>query len=271
MSIIGGGQNNAIGNQVNGYNPFNWSGGGGGVGGKAGEILDPFNITGWNTPDPSSYLGPAPAYPGAAAPYNPLYDPSTMDLTQGVDQMNSQINLNPLDMSVSNFADLADRNGPSAWATAAGQQQNALAENQMEQGATQTNAQTAQALDNLGSSGGITSGARERAAEGGATNYMNMSQNIGRQNTLNQMQIGVNDQQNKMQEMGMLPGMEAQALQPEFQEANAWENANQADVANQIASTNAENAYNQNTYNQQMQSRGAYQQANATAHSGKKG
>lgn len=211
-----------------------------------------------------------PTYPGNAAPYTPTYDPTTEGLLSGVEGQNAGINTNPLDMSVANFADLADRSGPSAWATTAGQQQNALAENQLDQGASQTNAQTAQAEDNLASSGGLTSGARERAAEGGATNYMNMSQNVGRQNTLNQMQIGVNDQQNKMQEMGELPGMETQALQPEFQKANAWENANAQDVGNEINSTNNQNTYNMNTYQQQMQAWAANQQANATLNSGKK-
>lgn len=211
-----------------------------------------------------------PTYPGNAAPYTPVYNPGTESLLPGVEQQNAGINTNPLDMSVSNFADMANRKGPSAWATTAGTQQNALAENQLEQGASQTNAQTAQAEDNLASSGGLTSGARERAAEGGATNYMNMSQNVQRQNTLNQMQIGVNDQQNKMQEMGELPGMESQALQPEFQKANTWENAHATDVGNEINSTNAQNTYNQNTYAQQMQAWAANQQANATLNSGKK-
>lgn len=196
--------------------------------------------------------------------YNSIYNPTTQGLAGPLQQQLNGINTNPLDMSVSNFADLANRQGPSAWATSAGDQQNALAQNQLDRGASETAGQTGQALSNLGSSGGISSGARERVAEGGANNYMNMSQNTGRQNSLNQMQIGVNDQQNKMQEMGMLPGMEAAALQPEFQKANMWENAKATDVGNQIANTQSANQWNQNQAAQQM---GAYmgnQQANAT-------
>lgn len=201
--------------------------------------------------------------------YNPSYDPSTENLADPLQQQLNGIDTNPLSMSVSNFKDLADRQGPSAWATSADQQQDALSSNALERGAAQTNGQTAQAVDQLGSSGGITSGARERAVEGGAKNYMNMSQDTSRQDSLNKLQIGVNDQQNKMQEMGMLPGMESQALQPQFQKANMWEQAKTADVGNQITSTNNTNAFNQNNYQAQLGAWGANQQANATMKSGK--
>jgi hypothetical protein len=226
--------------------------------------------------DPSQYQNPyitpswtAPQLPdGPASPqYNPVWNPS-MSLTPGMDQELSGINTQPLDQSVQNFADLADRQGPSAWATMAGQQQDALASNQMEKGAAQTNAGTAAAMSQLGESGGITSGARERAAEGGNTNLMNMTQNVGRQNSLNQMQIGVNDQQNKMQEMGMLPGMESSALQPQFQKANMWENAQNTDVQNAMNNNTAANNWNMNLYNTQMQAAGDQAQANATQNSG---
>lgn len=202
--------------------------------------------------------------------YNPIYNPQTQSLLPGVESQLAGIDLTGLDQSVKSFQDLADRQGPSAWATLANQQQNALAENARERGAGETNASTAAALDQLGSSGGITSGARERVAEAGQKNYMNMNQDVSRQNTLNQLQIGVNDQQNKMQEMGMLPGMEMQALQPEFQKANMWEGAHAGDIQNQIGSNEYANQWNQNLYNQQMSAWAANQQAKATANSGKK-
>ena len=225
------------------------------------------------------YQGGSPVYSDGSANYdgmpdtpyyNPIYNPSTESLAPGLQQDLSQINLQPLDQSVAQFADLAERQGPSAWATSAGQQQNQLAEDALEKGAAESNAATAGAIDTLGSSGGVSAGARERAAEAGANNYTNMAQNTSRQNSLNQLQIGVNDQQNKMQEMGMLPGMESQALQPQFQEANMWEQARSQDVNNAINANNSANQWNQNMYNQQMQAWGANQQANATANSGKK-
>jgi hypothetical protein len=143
------------------------------------------------------------------------------------------------------------------------QQQDMLAGNAQSAGANQTAGQTAQATDALASQGGLSSGARERAAEGGANNFMNMSQNINQQRASNDMQIGVNDEQNKIQELGQLPGMENQKVQG-LQAVNA------ADTANQIAENQSLNSYNQNLYNQQMSAWGANQQANAIAASGKK-
>ena len=146
----------------------------------------------------------------------------------------------------------------------ANQQQNALYGNQLDKGAQQAAGQTAQAEGGLAMNGGLSSGARERAAEGGANNYMNMAQNAARQNSLNQLQVGVNDQQNKIQQMGMLPGMQEQALQPMLQAQN--QNVQNTMLGNQSAKP-VEPKTNDN---QQMQAWGANQQANAMQNSGKK-
>lgn len=228
-----------------------------------GTASNPYVIPG------GSPLMTGPDYGGM--PNTPTYNPtwnSGMALAPQAQQDLSGINLNPLQQSVSNFADLADRQGPSAWATLAGQQQNQIAENTEDQNTAAAAGQTAGAMDSLASSGGLTSGARERAAEGGATNMMNMDQGTQRQNSMNQMQIGVNDAQNKMQEMGMLPGMESQALAPQFQEAQIQLGAQGQDVSNETNSLNNANSWNQNMYNQQMQAWGTNQTANATANSG---
>lgn len=201
--------------------------------------------------------------------YNSIYN-SSMNLTPQVQSELAGINTSGLDQSVDQFKDMAERQGPSAWATLAGQQQDALMNNNIERGQSEANASTAGAMDQLASSGGLSSGARERAAEAGATNTMNMTQNAGRQNTLNQLQVGVNDQQNKIQELGMLPGMESQALQPEFQKESIWQNAANTNNQDIMAENQNANNYNQNLYNQQMSAWGANQQANATQNSGKK-
>lgn len=210
--------------------------------------------------------------PGAplSPQWNQPYDPNTMALLPGMEQQLGGIDTSGLKNSVGAFRDMALRKGPSAWALMAGNQQDALAGNARERGAAETNAQTASAMDRLAMSGGLTSGARERAAEGGAKNYMDMSQDTARQATLNKLQIGVNDEQNKIQEMGQLPGMEASALQPDFQKATMWNTAHQADVGNAMNNNNSANAFNQNLYGQKMQALSSQQMANATAQSGKK-
>lgn len=230
-----------------------------------GGMFDPFNFSGWNSPAPVDTAGAQPGMPG----YNPIYDPNTQGLSGPLQKQLNSIDLNPLNMSVQNYADMANRQGPSAWATQAGQQQDALSANARDRGASESNAQTATALDRLASSGGLSSGARERAAEAGNKNYMNMTQDIGRQDSLNQLQIGVNDQQNKIQELSSLPGIEASALAPQFQKATAWENAHSQDVSNQMNSAADKNKFTENTYQQQMQAWAANKQADATQNSGK--
>lgn len=210
---------------------------------------------------------------GTAAPqtpgYNPIYDPLSMSITPELQQQLQGINLNTEGLDA--FRQQALRKGPSSWAQLAQQDQLAQASNAREQGAKQTNAQTAQADDNLAATGGLSSGARERTAQEGAKNYMAMSQDLTRQSNLNDMQIGMNDEQNRIQQLGMLPGMEVQSLQPELQKASMWEGAKANDVSNQMQALQSTNDWNKYLYGQQMSGWAAQQQGYATEHSGKKG
>lgn len=186
-----------------------------------------------------------PQYPG----YNSVYDPNTQNLSSP-----------DLQKSVKNYFNMAEAPGPSQWAQLTGQQQDALTQKAMANVQPQANSQTANALSMLGGSGGLSSGARERAAEGGATNAMNMEQNLANQNQNNHLQIGINDQQNKMAQMSQVPGMELQALQP--QEEN---------IKNTMMGANAKNSFDINKYQTQMQTWAADQQSNAIANAGKHG
>lgn len=219
---------------------------------------------GQSSTDPYSPYYGMPSIPS----YIPQYNASTMALAPGLENQLNQIQMDPAALNA--FKEQALRKGPSAWANLATNQQMAQEAGQRENAAKQASTQTAQAEDRLASSGGLSSGARERAATEGGKNYLNMSQDLGRQGNLNKLQIGINDESNRIQQLSQLPGMELQALNPALQKAGMLENANVADLGAQIAGNSAQNQYNQNIYNQQMQAWGANQQANATANSGKK-
>lgn len=133
----------------------------------------------------------------------------------------------------------------SPWASQAALQEDAKAQTAIEKAGNTSAGQTAQQQAQLAAQGGLSSGARERIVEGGAKNMMNMVQDTGRQQGLNKLQIGVNDAQNKLQQLG---------------QASQLEISNQKDL----------NAYNQNAYNQQMNAWAANRQAQATEDSGKK-
>lgn len=187
--------------------------------------------------------------------YAQAYDPKTMSLT---DYLGGKYNSAGYDK----FKSEAMRTGPSAWAKLAKMDQDTQAAFKRDQGAGESNAATAQAMDQLASRGGLSSGARERAATEGAKNHLAMSQDIGRQQTLNGMQIGMNDEQNRVQQLSQLPGMEQN-------QATMWEGAKQQDYANTIAENDRRNKYNSDIYGQQMSAWGANRQAQATERSGK--
>lgn len=186
---------------------------------------------------------------GLQAPpaYVPLFDPNA-------------INSIPVDLSgINAYRQEAMRTGPSGWASLSKISNAEQEANQNEQAQQAASGQTAAAENQIASSGGLSSGARERAAEGGATNFLNMSQNLERQGNLNDLQVGINDEQNRISQLGALPGLESQAIQPLFQKANMTSQNNQA-----------LNSYNMNTWNQQNAATAANEQANATEAAGKK-
>lgn len=209
--------------------------------------MDPNTISNLQNPYNSQPLRPN---------YIAAYDPNTMSLT---DYLSGKYDHSGFDQ----FKSEAMRRGPSAWANLATADQAFQANTNREKGAAQVNAQTAQAQDELAARGGLSSGARERAATEGSKNYISMAQDNARTETGNKLQIGMNDEQNRIQELSQVPGMEGQ-------QASLWENAKAQDVANTANENERRNAYNQNVYHEQMQGYMANQQANATMNSGKK-
>lgn len=218
-----------------------------------GGPLNPSNnfggLLGNNNKQPLGNGQPLP--PG----FSPIID---MNSLQG------ELNAIPVDMSgIDAFRSQALRTGPSTWANLAKTTAAAQEANQKEQAKTAANSNEAQADDQLAMSGGLSSGARERVAEGGATNSMQAIQDLTRQGNINDLQIGENDEQNRISQLGSLPGMENQAIAPLFQKASILTNAQEQEQG-------ALNNYNQNLYDQQMSAWAANQQAIATENASKK-
>ena len=147
--------------------------------------------------------------------------------------------------AITQLTNLGLNPGLSPWAELATSQQAQLAENAENQGAQSVAGQTTQTDANIAANGGLSSGARERAAEGGQKDYLAMVQGAQQGQNTNDQQIAMNDAQNKLQQLGTAGNLEAQ-------------------------NTSQENAYNANLYQQQMAAWGAQQQAEATANAGKK-
>jgi hypothetical protein len=88
---------------------------------------------------------------------------------------------------------------------------------------------------------------------------------VNDQNSKNQMQIGMNDQQNKLSMMSQLPGMQLGAANFGLQKTATQLGATSADVANSMQGAQAQNTFNLGQYQTQMAGYGAGQTAQATA------
>lgn len=193
-----------------------------------GNYLAPTVIPGQPSPIPGM-----PAAPGYSQDYNPY----TMSLSPGYQAAQSAAD----QKGFNQFEGEALRKGPSAWATLANQQLQNTTNNARDNARDVSAGNTAQTLSSLASGGGLSSGARERAQEGGAKSAMSADQSLARQQTQNQYQIGANDEQNRMQQLSQLPQMEQNKL-------NSWESVRNQDLQNQIAENQSQNNYNMGIY-----------------------
>lgn len=188
--------------------------------------------------------------------YTPSYDPNTMGMEQQVQQhLQDQQGFNK-------FSQEAMRNGPSPWARMAHSNQDLESLNQQDIMRKSAAGQVGQAETALAMRGGSTSGARERLQEQGAQQSLDMNQNIRRQGALNGMQIDMNDEQNRIQQLSQLPGME-------MSRDNARSGARQFDIGNRINEQNQHNAFDMNIYDKKMGAYGADRTAKAEYEAGK--
>lgn len=195
--------------------------------------------------------------PGAPA-FTPVYDAGSMSM---LPKYEAYLKANSAGYDA--FRKMALRRGKSDWASLADTQQDMQAQDQLNKAVQTGNANTANAESQLSMQGGLSSGARERAVEAGGLATTAAEQGINRTAGQNKLQISMNDEQNRMSELGQLPGIESTR-------ASQWEGVNQNDTANEIGENNALNAYKQNLYGQQMQAWASGKQAQATAAAGKK-
>lgn len=167
------------------------------------------------------------------------------------------------------FSKEALRTGPSQWAQDATKQQNYLSMQAKDQGAATTQGATASARAQLAARGGLSGGAAERLAQGGANNYLNMTQGVNNTETNNDMQIGMNDEQNRLSALGQLPGMQMADANFGLQKATTQLGADSQDNQNQFNANANLNQWNLGMYGQTMGGWAAQQNAEANRNTGK--
>lgn len=267
---------------------------------------------GWQVDDGAGQQAapPPPAAPGAPVypTLNSLLDPnsgllkSQYQLQKGadvgyesqlgnLDQRLAGINLNKEGLEALRKRGLSQ--GPSDWAKLMEQSQRLEEQTARGRAGEQQAGAQSSAFSELARKGGLSSGARERLAMQGQRGLTSSMQDISRQGQENRLGIGLQDEQQRLNILSQLPGMEVQALQPDFQKVSAWgqlanaEANKKSDLAlqNRAYSTDVDKlnklgAMNENArldqsnlgaYSEAMKAYAAEQQAKATAASGSGG
>ncbi len=166
------------------------------------------------------------------------------------------------------FREEALRDGPSKWAGLQEERLNQQNEYAMDNIMRSQRGQTNQAIADLASSGGVSGASRERLAQQAMKNAMFQRQEQ-RQNLGDQMlNVQIQDEQNRVNQLGQLPGMEVQALQPQFQNREFEAKAREFDINNALSERDAKRAFEMDRYKEYMKDKAAKRQAEATRNSG---
>lgn len=110
------------------------------------------------------------------------------------------------------------RTGPSAWLNNQLEQQKIQEAGAGENAAALGAGQQAQARSSLASKGGLTGGASERLAGMGARDQMMERQRIAREGQTSRLGLQSDDERNRLDTLGKLPGMETAWIQPRVQQ-----------------------------------------------------
>lgn len=166
------------------------------------------------------------------------------------------------------FRQEALRDGPSVWAGLQDERLNQQNEYAMDNIMRTQRGQTNQAIADMASSGGVANASRERLAQQAMRNAMfnrqEQRQNFGDQ----RLNVQIQDEQNRVNQLGQLPGMELQALQPQFQNREFEAKAREFDINNALSERDASRAFEMDRYKEYMKDKAAQRQADATRDSG---
>lgn len=140
--------------------------------------------------------------------------------------------------------------------------------------------QNASAWSQLAMRGGLSGGERERVAIAGARNLNETKQKVAAEGRGARLGILTEAEKQKLDILKSLPGMEVQALQPEFQKVEYFGKAKDQDInrrtdtsrfniANLINERNAKGQFDMGNYAEAMKAWASEKQAQATEKSGK--
>lgn len=157
------------------------------------------------------------------------------------------------------------RKGPSAWLNMSLDNQKneqAQANDDVMASAQQSRANT---ISGLAMRGGASSGARERALRNADTDAMYGRQKVGAQGSMTRSALGMKDEENRLGMLGNFSKGEADIARFNTE---AGAKSSEFNILNSLRDREGKNAYDLETYKEQMQKWAAEKQAAATAQSG---
>jgi hypothetical protein len=225
------------------------------------------HTSGWGYANPDEeYLGggrPNPYFGMPEIPdYSPGWDPS-MSLAPEIEQRLSGINLNT--EGLDRFRNEALRTGQSPWASMMEGKSRLSEMDAREAAIRDARAGTLQAESDIAGAGGLTAGARERLGQAGGRSALDMTQRAGRAGTLDRMGIGITDEQNRVNQLSMLPGMEQAPFEAAMAKENIWGRARDQDVSRELRENENYNRYIMDKYGIEGSIYGAGMTADAQA------
>ena len=202
--------------------------------------------------------------------YRPSFNSSSMTMAGNLKGNLADIKQRGLFEATSAAGQEALRKGPSAWAGLAMDQQRQQALDALNQGAAGIAGDAATARSQLAMKGGLDSGGAQSIARQAMKNSLDMNQDVTRQFNNNALQIGMNDEQNRLRMLEGQTGREYQALQPQIEMQKLGAQADQFDINNKINEGVRRNEFDLSKWQTDMAGWAANKSAQATAESGKK-
>ncbi len=204
-------------------------------------------------------------------PSYPIYmgmEPDALSLAGRAEQMYGKVN--PDRRALTQYNAEALRTGPSEGAKLAMKGQRYTAAQNRDEMSRQQAGELAGAKTQLAAKGGLRSGAAERMNTAIANRGMDLAQQGRDTAARNSMQIGMEDEKNRVGQLGNAVGMNQGASEFDLRKQQGLLGTYEGDINRQQLENTKANAFNLQRYGSQMQAWGANQQANATANSGKK-
>lgn len=151
----------------------------------------------------------------------------------------------------------------SPWAAQMLQKQQAEQQQAADQAGAGASNTMLQAVSRLAQSGGVSGGARERLMRQGAQSGFIGRQGVERQGLLDRAGLLAKDEENRMAGLQTSQNMGNQQADIKFKNQQQQANMNQYNTTNLFKSTDAQNQFNQNKWNKNMEVWGAGKTADA--------